>query len=367
MEMLMILLLMPLAIPVIAKSVFSHKITFTEMFIQMAAVCVPITLLVIIGYVGQTMDVEVWNGKITDKSRDHGHYERAYDCYCYRDKDGFEHCQTCYEDRYTVTWGASTTVGNFTFKHLDSGSRGVYDTPDPIEYVNCRVGEPASIEHTFQNLVKAVPESLFNKSMNQEEFAIPSYPRVYNFYKINRVINVGSKIPKKELDDLNKGLNEALIHLGKTKQVNVIVIVTENDDPMYRHAVENKWLGGKKNDVVIFLGTDDKEYTWVDVMTFGMNIGNETFVVQLRDAILSQKTFNATEIVVDVTKNVLQYFKRPEMKRFDYLRDAIELPSWVIITSVIITILGSIILTFYFYTHDIHSGRSHIHFRRRRL
>lgn len=366
MEMLMILLFLPLVIPIIAKMAFKHKITLQEMFIQMGAVCLPVALLVGLGYVGKQWDTEIWNGKVTNKTRDHGHYERPYDCFCYRDSKGNEHCQTCYEDRYTVTWSGYTTVGNFTFQHYDRGSSSVYNEPDPKAYVDCKIGEPASIEHLFRNLVKAAPDSLFNKAVDQTQYRVPGYPRVRSFYKINRILNVDSKIPLAQQKSLNEALNVLLIGLGASKEVNVIVILTEIDDSMYRFAVENAWLGGKKNDVVVFLGLDDDTYTWVDVMTFGLNIGNETFHVQLRDQLLSHKTFDVEKIVGSVSSNVVQYYKRPKMASFEYLKDAIELPSWAIITSVVITVLGSIFLTWYFYVNDIGGYNGHYRFRRRR-
>lgn len=332
---------------------FSHTITLPEMGAQMLAVCLPITLIFFLGYVGQTSDVEVWNGKVTDKSRSHGHYEEAYSCHCYTDSEGMTHCQTCYEDRYTVTWKGFTTVGDFVFKHLDRGSSSVYNTPDPKSYVNCTIGEPASIEHTFKNLVKAVPDSIFNNKMTQSTFPVPAYPTVRSFYKLNRVIDVNSGIKRDERIKLNDSLNKSLITLGAQKQVNIIVILTDNKDPMYRYAVENQWLGGKKNDVTVFVGLDGDNIIWADVMAFGLNIGNETLQVKLRDNLKAIKTFNSDAIHAIIVNDIKKYYTRPTMESFSYLEDAIEIPTWVIILSIIITLGGSIFLTFYFHTNDV--------------
>ena len=296
------------------------------------------------------------------------HYENvtknvSYDCNCYESCSGsgknrscHTTCSTCYEDRYTVDWNGYTTVGNFSFKSLDRTSKRVYNEPNPLSYVNCKEGEPASRTHQYINYVKAVPDSLFHddsKTSEQFEGKIPSYPQVFGFYRLNRVLNVDSKISHDVVDSINEGLGNELKTLGFTKQVNIIVILTEIDDSTYRYAIENAWIGAKKNDVVVFVGLDDNKITWVDVMTWALNSGNELFHVTMRDGLLEQKTLNAKIFVPFVSQTVSKLYDRPQMKDYEYLKDDIQPPTWVIILAIILAFGMSIGFTFYFHKNEI--------------
>ena len=194
---------------------------------------------------------------------------------------------------------------------------------------------------------------------------IPEYPRVYGKYKINRVLNMGSTVPSHMLTDLNSRLNDALKELGPKKQANVVVIVTDITDPSYRHIVENAWIGGKKNDVVVFLGATGTEIVWADVMTFAHNQGNELFHVTLRDALQSVDEFDSVVISGLVEKVIADKFDRISMEEFAYLEDEIQPANWVIILAVILAVGGSIGLSFIMKVVDIGGNGGYTSFRRR--
>lgn len=352
MEKLLLLLLFPLVWPFIAKRIWHSSINWTEMTIQIVGVAVLTVATWQLGIYGQTLDDEIWNGQVVSKDRDEGHYTTSYCC----STDSKGNCtSTCYEDHYTVTWTADTTAGGVQFDHIESGWRSIYNTPDPAVYVNCAIGEPAAVEHSYTNYVQAVPESLFhdNSSVDQSYAqAIPTYPSVYGFYKINRVLLVGSKY--EHTSQLNTELNNALKTLGPTKQANIVVILTEIDDPTYRYTVERAWLGGEKNDVVVFIGLDESNITWVDVMTWALNNGNELFHVTLRDDLLALGNIDdVVKVSGAITGNINELYDRPHMSDFEYLADAIDPPTWVIILAIIFAIGGSILLTFVFHHYEV--------------
>jgi hypothetical protein len=357
METLLLLLLFPVAWPFISKYWLHHTVNWTEVVLQVMVVSLLVTAVWQAGIYGQLADTEIWNGYVVSKDRVHGHYVESYSCNCRTDSKGNTTCQTCYEDHYTVTWKADTTVGSVTFEHLDRTSRRVYREPDPVSYLRCKVGEPAAIEHGYTNYVQAVPASLFNTGETQyEEYAdkIPQYPRVYGFYRINRVLNVdASGIPDTEKQALNAHLNEALKTLGHAKQVNIVVILTEIDDPMYRYAIENAWLGGEKNDVVVMIGVDGTTITWVDVMTWALNKDNELFHVTLRDRILALGEYDTNELGRIIPSTINELFDRPQMADFEYLQSAIDPPGWVIILAIMIAIPGSLFLSFVFHRYEV--------------
>ena len=204
--------------------------------------------------------------------------------------------------------------------------------------------------------MKAVPESLFHDdSTVAQQFVgkIPSYPSVYDFYHINRVLVVDAKVPSTVHDTLNKGLSEMLRTLGASKQVNIIMIVTGINDPTYRYAIENAWLGGKKNDVILFIGVDGKKIVWSDVMTWAMNSGNELFQVTMRDNLKKIGELNPDKLLPMIKTTITKLYDRPHMRDYEYLKDAIEPPMWVLILGVLFAFGGSIGLTFYFHKNDI--------------
>ena len=380
MEYLLLILAFPLIWPFIAKKIWPHEITWSEIGINIVGVAVLVTGVWFLGKYGATADTEIWNGKIISKHRDHEYWLETYQCNCTEHCSGtgknrscYTTCQTCYRDHYTVDWYAMSDFGGAPYKirlkYLDRESKSVYRTPDPAIYTNCKPGEPASIEQTYTNYVQAVPDSLFNTKMDDQVYAdkIPEYPRVYGKYKINRVLNMGSTVPSHMLTDLNNRLNDALRELGPKKEANVIVIVTDITDPSYRHVVENAWIGGKKNDVVVFLGTNGTEMVWSDVMTFAHNIGNERLHVTLRNALSIIVEFDSV-VISDLIERVIDdRFDRISMEEFAYLEDEIQPANWVIIMAVILAIGGSIGVSFIMRVVDIGGNGGYTRSRRRRL
>jgi Ca2+/Na+ antiporter len=358
MSNLVYFLFFPIIFPFIAKIIWKHTINIKEMLLQIVILVLAVLFIYIAFYYGQTYDTEIWNGYIKSKERTHGQYTELYSCNCRTVGSGNNsrtECDTCSREHYTVSWDAYSTVGDIRFNHKDSLSRSVYSSADPESYINCVIGEPASLSHSYQNYIIASKNSLFNNTLEDIDFKgkIPNYPVVYDYYKINRVLNVDSKIPLSKVKELNFELNESLKQLGNQKQVNIIVILTEIDDTSYRYAVEDTWIGGKKNDVVIFIGLNENEITWADVMTFAKNIGNEELVVKLRDDIIHSQYFDTTKLHTIITDNIKKYYIRPTMKKFEYLKESIDIPFYAKIILIVLIIGGSIGLTIYFHINEV--------------
>lgn len=351
---LIFLILFPIALCISAHLIWKkdqYEKNLTEIIIQI--ICIPLLVigLYFFGIHSKIVDTEIFNGMILSKHRIKGHYITTYPCNC----DSKGHCQTCTQQHYTVEWLAKTNIGKIQFKYLDWTTPAVYLVPNPKVYKNCIIGEPASIEKKFKNYIKAVPESLFyedNKTKEKYKNKIPNYPRVYDFYKINRVLNVGSTIPINIRNKINTGLNEKLKTLGNQKQVNIIVILSNIKNPAYRYAVENAWLGGKKNDVIIFVGLNGNKIIWADAMTWAKNKGNELFNVKTRDAIKDLKTFNDKTLESVIISDIVKYYKRPQMSDFEYLKRDIQPSTIVTVFLILLSLFGSILISFMFHPED---------------
>jgi hypothetical protein len=116
--------------------------------------------------------------------------------------------------------------------------------------------------------------------------------------------------------------------IGNSKQVNVVVLFTDVDTPDYLYSVKTKWLGGKKNDVVVIIGTPNyPDIEWVRVLSW---TDSEIFKVELQDSIYDLKRIDKPDEVVNIIKeNVVSKFQRKHMKEFEYLKEEITVDTWV--------------------------------------
>ena len=306
------------------------------------------------GVGSKTADTEIWNGEVVGKTRVHGTYVESYKCRCRtvtkssgsgKDRRTWseEECDTCYRDHFTVKWDCQSNIGEWRIDSLDETSKRVYSAPDPARWTAIKNGDPVSRTNGYTNYVKAVPESLFRPAAEnlKVQFAgqIPAYPlNIYDFYKIDRVIPIGVNIDTR---DWNDKLSNITKKLGPAKQANVVIVITKNSDPNYFYALQDAWVGGKKNDVVVVIGAPNypAKAEWVRIMAF---TDHDIFRVKLRDDILDIEGLNSTNVTDAINKNILQSFKRKSMKDFKYLEDEIDPPEWVMATVL------SLILAAYF-------------------
>lgn len=296
-----------------------------------------------------TSDVEVWNGQVVSKDRRHASYLRSYQCNCSESCSGTGNqrsctttCQTCYEDRYTVTHDCATTIGTFTIQHLDSGSRAVYNTPDPARWLSIRAGDPVSTTANYTNYVQAVPESLFKPSSSElkKKFMslVPPYPdKIYDFYRINRFLTPGYSSP--DAAAWNADISEMLKTRGPKKQVNAVVVIAKTDDPNYVYALRDVWQGANKNDVVLVIGSAKwPNIDFVEVISWTKR---ELFKVQLRDEVMALGTIQRQPIMEALARQIDTNFERRHMREFEYLKAEIDPPLWLLVALVIAIVSGA--------------------------
>lgn len=356
--MYLLLNLIPIVWFLVARIVFKQTITFKEIGAALVSILLINLLVFEVSKYGQTADFEIWNGQITGKEREHGQYVESYSCNCRsvthgsgNDQYTTEECDTCYRDHYTVTWTAQSTIGNIQLDHEDSLSRSVYRMADPAVYTNCQIGEPASRESSYVNYVRAAADSLFSFDNINESYydMVPPYPRVYGKYHINRILTVGDiSFPVQEYD---KKLDEILIDIGPQKQGNIIIILTDILSRDFRYAVEEKWMGAKKNDIVLLMGLKNNEILWTEIIAWS---NNKLFDVTLRDKIQALETIEDFDLVIEtLDKTTMQYYERKPMAEFEYLKDEIKPPFWLTIFMLIANIGACITATVIFHREDL--------------
>lgn len=172
-------LLYPLVHPFIVKQIWHTTINWQEMVLNSLLPIIAVAVLWQLGTYSQTHDVEIWSGKVTEKYQDSVACDHSYSCNC-DSKDN--NCSTCYDHFFDYDWVVKSTAGNFLIDRIDRQGRDM-----PSRWQQVQIGEPTAIEHAFVNYIKAVPDSLFNKSSAsspQFDDLIPEYPRTYDYRRV---------------------------------------------------------------------------------------------------------------------------------------------------------------------------------------
>ncbi len=226
-----------------------------------------------------------------------------------------QHCSTCYEHPYDVDWDVYSSIG----KDIGINRVDRQGLVMPPRWGAVYVGEPFAFQHHYTNYIKANPESvLLGQKGDLTKFGklIPTYPRIYDYYKVDHIINEG--VPGVDTATWNWLLSQADRTLGPNKQLNLIVITVPTDDPSYVYAFKDVWLGGKKNDAIILIGsTDGHKIAWADVVSWTTNKG---YIINLRDAIIHIGTLDKRDEIVDtIVKESQTEFVRMHMKNYKWL------------------------------------------------
>jgi hypothetical protein len=337
-------------------------ITWKEFGLHVLGVVIVVTVMYQMSIYSATADVEIWNGEVSSKKMERVSCRHSYDCFCVTVSCGKDcttrSCQTCYDHNYDNDWTLRTSLGRINIRTIDR--QGLKEPP---RWSVAKKGDPVAEKHKFTNYIKAAPESIFNDLANATkgfDKLIPEYPStIYDLHYIDRVIAKGVNIPIKNI--LNKDLANMLKPLGSSKQVNAIIVFAGTENRSYIHALEKKWLGGKKNDVVVVIGTKKyPEIAWVDIMSWTKS---ETFKVKLRDSLTEHGKIDR-EIVNIMGDNISKHFVRRQMADFEYLKNAIEPSTKALMIMFIIGVLVSSGLAYYFHRNDVFEDEHRI--RRRR-
>lgn len=325
-------LLIPLLVCV-GSWFFTDKITLWEVAVQLVVQIIFIVVMSLIMLNANMTDLEAWNGNITDKGSQKVSCQHSYKCFCHTTchqscsgsgknrschQSCTEHCETCYEHRFDVEWFAKNSLGE----------RWEIDTIDrqglsqPPRWTSISIGEPTSSLHSYENYIKGSPDSLFHKTNFTEEEVntLPAYPdRVYDYWKLNRFVQVGTNLA--DTKDWNEGISMLSGELGEKKQSNIVVVLVKDKPREFFYTLERFWLGGKKNDVILVIGTDaNNSVLWAEVMS----LSNEDFKVYLRNAVLALNTLDRTKVLSIIRYNVVNHYQRRPMKDFEYLKESIK-------------------------------------------
>jgi len=351
------LLAIPILIGLGAMILGKGKFTWKEFLVQ------EVVLLVVIGggygasvlaaRWGAASDVEIWNGKVARKDKGthgccHDYPCNPHPCNCDTNGDCDTCWDTCYEHSHDVYWDAKSTNGETVYSNRCNAP----GTSTPRRWAQIQIGEPTAVEHSYQNYIKANPDTVLRRQGAAEKFRglLPAYPRVYDHYRIRQFLFVKIKVDPSALKFMNEVLMEMNGDLGARKQLNIIFVVARTDDPSYAEALREHWIGGKKNDLVVVMGA--KEYPKLDFVEVVTWSRSEEMKLAIRDRIMETEEFGHEKVFSIVREEAGKKFVRQEMAEYEYLMSSVEPPTWAIVLNFVVGLIASVGLAIYFWLKD---------------
>ncbi|CAM2982238.1 hypothetical protein [Rariglobus hedericola] len=159
---------------------------------------------------------------------------------------------------------------------------------------------PVAKNVSFENRVKASPSTFSYRQLTPEESAkLYDYPYIGDAWSTGR--NLSGTLSTRKWDELNA-------RLGPTKHVNLIVVRLKT--PEEARALEAKWIGGKKNDLVLTYGE-----SWSYV--FGWT--ESTLAKTKLESLLRYHYPLDDRFIPEVEKVIVAHYKMVDWHKFDYL------------------------------------------------
>lgn len=348
-----------LAIPALISLgllIFAHKrIVWQEFVAQVVIQIVVAGISVSVIYHMDTADVELINGQVTSKERVRTFCEHSYPCNCRQVCHGSgktrscsTHCSTCHRHSYDIDWRVYSNI-NRTFYISRLDSQGLREPP---RWTSTQLGEPVSDTHTYTNYIKAAPDTIFKHRGLTEKYLkhLPPYPnKIFDYYRVDRVVLLnGATLP--DLAEWNKDLSRMNGLLGPSKQVNVVLVFVKGVGSDFYQALSQHWLGGKKNDVIVVMGTSDNHsLDWVGVMSW---TDRQILKVKLRDNLLEVGDIDRNTMLPVIESTIREFFVRKEFSDFKYLEAGITPTPTQFIVALLVGLFISIGLGIYFLKND---------------
>lgn len=213
---------------------------------------------------------------------------------------------------------------------------------DPNDYrASNKTGwiEPVTKIGTWENKIKAAP-SVFSFAKVPTNAPVFDWPKNNNPWVSDRILGTAKKyVNQYEWDKLNADL-------GPKKQVNLIIVGFDSNDSTLGQYQQAKWIGGKKNDLVITYGGDGKAPVWA--FSFGWTESElckrniETYL--MRNGIDSG-------FYAFLRDEIIKNYKIKDWHKFDYIR--VEPPTSAYVWFIIVLALVQTGLWVFFHKNEI--------------
>lgn len=349
---LLTLLLIPTLLALLIFLFGNYRVTKEEFLGQLAAQVLIIGLAYACMLWSETHDLEVWNGRVSAKTRETVHCRHSYQCNCVTVSCGKDCqttiCQTCYHHSYDVDWYLSTTNS----ERIDIYTIDWQGVNEPPRWTRAKKGDTTSLTHSYTNYIKAASNSLFRRVGLVEKYQdqLPNYPQnIYDYHYLDRMVLIGTSLP--DLREWNSDLRELNADIGRKKESNIVIVITKNKPDEYFYALEQHWIGGKKNDIIVVIDVNDAgKINWTETMAW---TDSHIFKVNMRDDLLAVGNLNRKEILAVIQTVTLKNYVRKPMKDFEYLKQSITPTKGQYIGLTIFGLLLSLGISWFVYKNDV--------------
>lgn len=215
------------------------------------------------------------------------------------------------------------TTGEHASRMIDG------DRYDRISQAN-NIITPVHGKQDVANRLLRADKNVYSFVEIPENIKVMDYPDVKDPFCSKRLINVDT-IPIKDWDILNA-------KVGPTKKVNLILINFDVDNPPDFNYIRSKWVGGKKNDLVLCKGKDwAKVFGWSDA---------EICKRDLETILLKNKLDK--NILPLIEKEVMENYEKTNWHKFDHIAIEPSTTSVVVYIIIMLALQGGI----YYWLHQ---------------
>lgn len=319
---------------------------------------------------GMTIDEEIISGKIINIKYEPRWIEEYIETHTTTDDKGNTSTYTTIEHRthgpnwwYISSYGNSriikTDINRNTYNYLllkfgkenkKLGDRPGFDGGDRYDYYGENINnwiEPVTSTLTFTNKIKAAP-SVFSYVKVSDKIPVFKYPEEKNEFCTTRLLGIAKEhFDKRKFDLMNS-------RLGPYKRVNIIIIGFIDKDVSLAQYQEAKYVGGKKNDLVICYGWNSKEKKVIWSKVFGWT--EKAIVKRNIESFFIDNKFNLTikndcDILLEITEvEIKENYRIKDWTKFDYI--TVEPPAWSYIVLIIVSLFVQIVLYFIFIKNE---------------
>lgn len=365
--------------------VLNKRIVLWEWLIGVVVSLLTALVFQYLSVAGMTRDIETWSGQVVEPKQ-YSRWKEYYEYAVYRTETIHQTCTDSegksYDCSYTIQvfdhweptsrwhnehWNVDTTLGSYSissekYQYLCKkfgevkpvrGNRTTSEhnsrmiAGDPNDYIAVNKNhwiEPVSKTVSFENRVKAAP-SLFSFGIVPTNISVFSWPETKDLFTTDRLLGTArQKISVLEWDQLNAVL-------GTAHKINLIMVGFPSGTPSdYGKWQEAKWIGGKKNDLVIcFAAGENVEWVYV----FGWT--EKAIIKKNLESLLFDHPINSS-IIPKIKDEVVLNYQIKDWKKFDYI--TIEPPTWSYWVFAIVLTVTQILLYIFFHKNDMDKNNS---------
>ena len=323
---------------------FNKKITWKEWIGGTIGGFIIAALMNLFAVLGMTSDIETWSDKV-NKAVFYPTWIEEYKVAIYRTetyytgsgKNRTMHTRRVfshYETRHRTHneyWNCETPLFNTNIEKTrfddiakcfggivtETPHKSGFDGGDPNIYVSYNktgyIYPVTTLKH-WANKIKAAP-TVFSFPKIPTNISVYDWPENKNVFESQRLINE-PRINLRIFDQMN-----AVV--GPKKRCNVIMINFGNQDPSISKMQEAKYLGGKKNDLVLCYGQLDSNN--IPAWSYVFSWSKKEMCKKNIQSILLTSPIN-DDIIPKIQREIESGFVKRDWSEFDYI--GIEPPLW---------------------------------------